>query len=402
MIKNITKMGIRGLFQLLKSDAPDSYKENDKKAYSGKVIAIDASIALYQFLVQIRTKGASGYGSQLLVNDEGEVTSHIQGFFNRTANLLENGIKPVFVFDGKPPELKYAELAKRKESKKKAEKELEEATERAEKVCLNKQKLREEGGSEDSELEKELEEAVEDMDKAAKRNIHITKQQIEDVKTLLRLMGVPVVEAPGEAEAQCAELVKGGKVYAAGTEDMDALTFGTPIILRKLTMPESSKEKVVEISVSKVLSGLDITYDQFVDLCILCGCDYCQSIKGIGPKTALKMIRKHGDIETIIENLPDKYKVPSSLEDNLEEVRKLFKDPKVNQASKVEFVFGKPNKEELIEFLVGQKGFNRERVNKVLDKIGGKAKVKIDEKQPTIDAFFKVKAATGPKKGSSS
>ena len=395
-------MGIRGLFQLLKSDAPDSYKENDKKAYSGKVIAIDASIALYQFLVQIRTKGASGYGSQLLVNDEGEVTSHIQGFFNRTANLLENGIKPVFVFDGKPPELKYAELAKRKESKKKAEKELEEATERAEKVCLNKQKLREEGGSEDSELEKELEEAVEDMDKAAKRNIHITKQQIEDVKTLLRLMGVPVVEAPGEAEAQCAELVKGGKVYAAGTEDMDALTFGTPIILRKLTMPESSKEKVVEISVSKVLSGLDITYDQFVDLCILCGCDYCQSIKGIGPKTALKMIRKHGDIETIIENLPDKYKVPSSLEDNLEEVRKLFKDPKVNQASKVEFVFGKPNKEELIEFLVGQKGFNRERVNKVLDKIGGKAKVKIDEKQPTIDAFFKVKAATGPKKGSSS
>lgn len=367
-------MGIHGLFQLLKTDAPDSYKEIDKTKLLNKIIAIDASILLYQFLVQIRTKG-SGYGQQLLVDDNGEVTSHIQGFFNRAANLLENGIKPIFVFDGKPPALKYAELVKRKESKKKAEKEAENAED-----AIN-----------EAEDEDSLKSAIEDLNKASKRNIHITKQQTEDVKNLLVLMGIPVIDAPCEAEAQCAELVKSGKVYATGTEDMDALTFGTPIILRKLTMPESAKEKVIEINVSKVLSGLDLTYDQFIDFCILCGCDYCESIKGIGPKTALKMLRKHGDIETILENLPDKYTIPSSLENHLEEVRNLFKHPDVKSASDIEIKFVKPNREGIIDFLVGEKGFNKERVTKVIDKITGKVKVKIDEKQPTIDTFFKKK-----------
>ncbi len=367
-------MGIHGLMPLLKSDAPGSYKEIDKNIIKGKTVAIDATILLYQFLVQIRTKG-SGYGQQLLVDNNGEVTSHIQGFFNRAANLLENGIKPIFVFDGKPPVLKYAELSKRKESKKKAEKEAEEA----------------EDAIGEAVDEEELSQAIEDLNKASKRNIHITKQQIEDVKIILRLMGIPVVDAPCEAEAQCAELVKSGKVYAAGTEDMDALTFGTPIVLRKLTMPESAKEKVIEINVSKVLSGLDLTYEQFIDFCILCGCDYCESIKGIGPKTALKMLRKHGNIETIFENLPDKYEIPSSLKDNLEEVRNLFKNPNVKPANEIEIIFNKPDREGIIDFLVGEKGFNHERVNKVIDKITGKIKVKIDEKQPMITSFFKKK-----------
>jgi flap endonuclease-1 len=367
-------MGIHGLFQLLKSDAPGSYKETEKGAYKGKVIVIDASILLYQFLVQIRTKG-TGYGQQLLVDDNGEVTSHIQGFFNRAANLLTCGIKPVFVFDGKPPVLKYAELIKRKESKTKAEKEAAEATEKIE-------------NAEDSDLD----EAIEDFNKASKRNIHITKRQTDDVKNLLRLMGIPVIDAPCEAEAQCAEFVKAGKAYATGTEDMDALTFGTPIILRKLTMPESVKEKIIEINVSKVLSGLDLTYEQFIDLCILCGCDYCESIKGIGPKTALKMLRKYSDIETILENLPSKYIVPASLENNLEEVRNLFKTPDVKPADELEIKFNKPDREAIIDFLVKQKGFNVTRVNNVLDKIYKIKQISIDKDQPTIDSFFKKKA----------
>ena len=367
-------MGIHGIFQLIKSDVPDSYREIDKAKLSNKIVAIDASILFYAFLSQIRTKGL-GYGQQLLVDDNGEVTSHIQGFFNRAANLLENGIKPVFVFDGKPPKLKYSELVKRKEAKKKAEKEAKEATERAE-------------HAEDSELE----EAIEDLNKASKRNIHITKQQTEDVKNLLRLMGIPVIDAPCEAEAQCAELTKSGKVDATGTEDMDALTFGAPIVLRKLTMPESAKEKVIEINTKKVMSGLDLSYEQFIDLCILCGCDYCESIKGIGPKTALKMIRKYNDIETVIENLPDKYTVPASLVDNLEEVRDLFKKPDVKPSDDIDFKFGKPNREEIVNFLVLEKSFNKERVNKVLDKISKvKKPIKVDEKQPTIDSFFKKK-----------
>jgi flap endonuclease-1 len=362
-------MGIKGLMQLLRSEAPDSFKETDKKAYISKVIAIDASIQLYQFLVQIRIKEGSG-PSKLLTDDSGLVTSHLQGFFNRTANLLENGIKPVFVFDGKPPKLKYSELEKRKESKSKAEKELKDATERAE-------------NAEDSDTEAT---AFEDMDKAAKRNIHVTKQQTEEVKHLLRLMGLPIIEAPCEAEAQCAELVKKGKVFAAATEDMDSLTFGTSIVLRKLTMPENHKEKVIEIHISKVLAQLGLNYEEFIDFCILSGCDYCETIKGIGSKNALKLIKKHKNIESIIENLSDKYKVPKSLEDNLNTIRELFKNPNVIPANDIELIFTGPDIDGILQFLVEEKGFNSDRVKKVIDKI-----TKIDKNQTAIDMFFKNK-----------
>ncbi len=368
-------MGIHGLMTLLKSDAPNSFNEIDKKEYRGKIIAIDASILLYQFISQIRIKDQNSGYFGLLTDKEGNITSHLQGFFNRAANLLENGIKLVFVFDGKPPDLKYSELIKRKALKKKAEKELEEATERAE-------------NAEDSEEE---ENAVKDMDKASRRNIHISKEQTEEVKYLLKLMGIPVIESPCEAEAQCAELVKEGKVYATGTEDMDALTFGTKIILRKLTMPKNAAEKVVQINFSKVLTELKLTYNEFIDFCILCGCDYCESIKGIGPKTALKLIRQYSDIENVIKNIPKKYIVPLSLEKNLNEIRTLFTNPDVISANSIELVFNKPDKEGLVEFLVDTKGFNQERVLRVIDKINCKKTTVPDKNQPTIDSFFKKK-----------
>jgi flap endonuclease-1 len=205
-------MGIKGLMQLLKTEAVTSYKETTKKTYNQKVIAIDASIYLYQFLVQIRTKEGSGE-SNLLTNKDGEVTSHIQGFFTRITNLLENGIKPVFVFDGKPPVMKYSELEKRRESKKKAEESIKEAEER---VIMARE-----------DLDKDMEmKAIQDINKAKRMNIHVTKKHIEDIQHLLTIMGIPYIVAPCEAEAQCAELVKGNKVYAASTEDMDSLTFG--------------------------------------------------------------------------------------------------------------------------------------------------------------------------------
>jgi flap endonuclease-1 len=103
-------------------------------------------------------------------------------------------------------------------------------------------------------------------------------------------MGVPVITAPCEAEAQCAELAKKKKVYATATEDMDALTFRTPKLVRRLTFSQGggSKDKqqpILELDLETVLAGLELTYEQFVDLCILCGCDYCSTIKGVGPKT---------------------------------------------------------------------------------------------------------------------
>ena len=123
---------------------------------------------------------------------------------------------------------------------------------------------------------------------------------MEDAKTMLRLLGLPVIEAPCEAEAQCAALCKNGKVYATATEDMDALTFGTLNLLRGFN---SKKEPITEINYDKMLEGLEMSQSEFVDMCILCGCDYCDTIDGVGPITAFKLIKEHKTIEEVIKHL---------------------------------------------------------------------------------------------------
>jgi len=259
-------MGILGLMKLLSEEAPSAIKEVDFAALTGRKVAIDASMAMYQFLVAVR---AGGSGQQMnLTNAEGEVTSHIQGMFNRTIKMMETGIKPVYIFDGKPPQLKGDELAKRTAKRVKAEADLAAAKEAG---------------------------ATEDVDRFNRRLVKVGRSHNEDCKQLLRLMGIPVFDAPCEAEAQCAELAKKGKVYATATEDMDALTFRTPKLLRKLTYSQTAgkgkdgkareKQPVIEIDTEKVLVEMKLSYEEFVDLCILCGCDYSSTIKGIGPKT---------------------------------------------------------------------------------------------------------------------
>eukprot|EP00981_Chlorochromonas_danica_P000556 scaffold125_cov156-Ochromonas_danica.AAC.5 len=245
-------------------------------------------MAMYQFLIAVRSGPAGGGAAAMLMNEAGEITSHIQGMFNRTIKMMTSGLRPVYVFDGKPPELKGGELAKRLARRAKAEADLAEA---------------------------KAAEATEDVDRFSRRLVKVTRQHNEECQELLRLMGVPYFIAPCEAEAQCAELARKGKVYATATEDMDALTFQSPKLLRKLTFSQSSKEKqpILEIDFSVVLAGLGLTYEQFVDLCILCGCDYCSTIKGIGPKTALKLIKQHHSLEKIISALQSekKYDIPA-------------------------------------------------------------------------------------------
>jgi flap endonuclease-1 len=275
----------------------------DMEALTGLKVAIDASMALYQFLVAVRTMGG-GPGAGMLTNEAGEVTSHIQGMFNRTIKMMASGVKPLYVFDGKPPELKGGELAKRNARRAKAQEELELAKEQGD---------------------------MEEVDRFSRRLVKVTRQHNEDCQELLRLMGVPFIIAPTEAESQCAALAKSGLVYATATEDMDALTFATPILLRRFTFSQSGKEKqpILEIDFSKVIRGLDLTYEQFVDLCILCGCDYCGTIKGIGPKTALKLIRLHKDLEGVIRALSKeskKYEIPSDW--------KVMRIPKVTKQDK--------------------------------------------------------------------
>lgn len=346
-------MGIKSLSQVLGDEAPDSMKEYTMKNFEGRRIAIDASMSMYQFLIAVRPGPDGG----TLTNDVGETTSHLQGMFYRTIKMLSNGIKPVFVFDGKPPTLKTGELAKRAARKREAESGLEEA--------------KETGGAE---------EAL----KFAKRSVRVTKEHNEECKKLLRLMGVPVVEAPCEAEATCAALAKAGKVYATATEDMDALTLGTPILIRHLTFSEARKIPIKEISLPRVLEGLKLTEDQFIDMCILLGCDYCESIKGIGPKKSFELIQKYKCIEEILKHLDSKkYVVPESFP--YEAVRYLFKNPEVVDTTTVEFKWGDPDEEGLKQFLVEEKGFNEKRVADSIEKL---KKSKTTTVQSRLTTFF--------------
>ncbi|KAL6495028.1 Elongation of fatty acids protein 2 [Orobanche gracilis] len=357
-------MGIKGLTKLLADNAPKAMKEQKFESYFGRKIAIDASMSIYQFLIVV---GRSG--TDMLTNESGEVTSHLQGMFSRTIRLLEAGIKPVYVFDGTPPDLKKQELAKRFSKRADATEDLNDALETGNK---------------------------EDIEKFSKRTVKVTKQHNEDCKRLLRLMGVPVIEAPSEAEAQCAALCKTGKVYGVASEDMDSLTFGAPKFLRHLMDPSSKKIPVMEFEVAKVLEELNLTMDQFIDLCILSGCDYCDSIRGIGGLTALKLIRQHGSIENILENISkERYQIPDDWP--YQEARRLFKEPSVfTDDDQLELKWSPPDEEGLISFLVTENGFNSDRITKAIEKIKA---AKNKSSQGRLESFFKPVANTsGPAK----
>ncbi|XP_039251996.2 flap endonuclease 1-like [Styela clava] len=352
-------MGILGLSKLIFDKAPSAVRENSIKNYFGRKVAIDASMAIYQFLIAIRQDGNQ------LTNDEGEVTSHLAGLFYRTIRMLDNGIKPVYVFDGKPPQMKSGELEKRKERREEAEKKLAEATEAGEQ---------------------------EEVDKFQRRLVKVTKQHMDDCKKLLTFMGVPVVSAPTEAEAQCATLVKAGKVYATATEDMDALTFASNRLLRHMTFSEARKMPIQEFTLEKVLQEMEITQEQFIDLCILLGCDYCGSIRGIGPKRAYDLIKQHKTIEDILGNIDKKkYTVPEDWA--FAQARSLFIEPDVSPCDDIELKWKEPDEEKLIEFMCKEKGFSEDRIRNGIKKLMNSKK---QSTQGRLDDFFKVKVSASP------
>lgn len=354
-------MGILGLAKLIGDYAASAVKENEIKNYFGRKIAIDASMSIYQFLIAVRQEGS------VLTNADGETTSHLMGIFYRTIRMVENGIKPLYVFDGKPPEMKSGELAKRQEKRQEAQKSLEKA---------------EEDGD------------IENIDKFSRRLVKVTKQHNEDCKHLLKLMGIPYVEAPCEAEAQCAVLVKAGKVYGVATEDMDGLTFGATTLLRHMTFSEARKMPIKEFSLPRVLAELEFTQDQFIDLCILLGCDYCESIRGIGPKRAVELLRQHGNLEKLIKSL-DKKKYPVPDDWPYEEVRRLFKEPEVADPDTIDIKWNDPDEDALVAFLCGDNGFSEDRVRNGAKKL---AKARSGQTQGRLDNFFQVIPGTGPTK----
>ena len=170
---------------------------------AGKIIAIDASNSLYQFLSSIRQKDGT-----LLMDSKENVTSHLQGLFTRTLNLMNKGIKICYVFDGKMPSLKTRETQAREERKKLAEEKLKQATK---------------------------EEDIELMSRYAKQTSRLTIEMVKEAKELVSALGLPVIQAPSEAEAQAAHLVKNNQAYAVATQDADSLLFGAPIVVRNLS-----------------------------------------------------------------------------------------------------------------------------------------------------------------------
>jgi flap endonuclease-1 len=372
--QTVQSMGIKGLSALIADTCPEAIRQEELKNFFARKIAIDANMSMYQFLISIRGaygggtgSGTGGSGTGDLTNLSGEVTSHLQGLFHRTAKFMQLGIKPIYVFDGKPPEMKSNELKKRRERAMEAEEMFERA---------------EEEGDEDRML------------MMAKRTIRVTREQVEDGKKLLRLMGVPVVEAPSESEAQCAQMTKLGLVFGTATEDMDALTFGAPTLIRHLTFAESRKQPIQIFDLDTILKSWKITMDQFIDICILCGCDYCDSIRGIGPKKAHSMIKKYGNIESVVKSIRHKrqYVVPHGFLDNIVQVRELFKNPEVlPQRSSEQWAqqlkWDEPDEQGLIQFLVKEKSFDENRVKKVIAKLKasrGKAQ------QERLTSFFTV------------
>jgi len=299
-----------------------------------KVIAVDAYNIIYQFLSSIRQRDGTP-----LKDSEGRVTSHLSGILYRNANLVEAGIKPVYVFDGAPDMMKEGTLEKRKERKEKAEK----------------------------EYEKSLEEG--DLERArikAQQTSRMTDEIEESSKKLLSLLAIPWIQAPSEGEAQAAHMVSQGDAWAVGSQDYDTLLFGAGRLVKNLTvtgkrkMPGSSKYKKINpelIELEEVLDDLDITRKQLVDIGILCGTDYNEGVKGIGPKRGLKYIKKYDDLKSVLQE-------KNAQIDNHNAIREIFLEPEVTDDYVIKF---EDELGDVKEFLCEERDFSEDRIESALE-----------------------------------
>ncbi len=312
-------------------------KEIELIELSGRAIAIDAFNILFQFLSIIRDRMTG----EPLRDSKGRVTSHLSGLLYRNSNLLEIGIKPVFVFDGKPPEFKQSTIEARKERKKEAEKKWKEAVERGERAITYAQA-------------------------AAK----LTDEMVERSKMLLDYMGIPWVQAPSEGEIQCAFMCGRGDVWASGSQDFDSLLAGSPRLVRNLSITGRrkipKKESYVQvkpelIELDKMLSALGITKEQLIIVGILIGTDYSSGVKGVGPKTALKIVKEHRTLDKVLESVAWESDVQA------EKIYDFFLSPPVTEKYDIEWK--EPDADKLKEFMVEEHDFSSERMEKVIERL---------------------------------
>ena len=327
------------------------------ESLSGKVIAIDSFNMIFQFLSTIRGRDGS-----LLKDSGGNVTSHLVGLFSRTAHLMLAGVKPVFVFDGKAPLLKQKEQLRRLSLKKEAEKEYALAAEKGD---------------------------VEGMRKFAARSIYVDERMIVNAKKLISLLGLPVVQAPSEGEAQAAHIVKQGNAWAVGSQDYDSLVHGAFCLIQNLSIagkrkhPKTLAYKLVSpelIELKKNLERLGISQKQLISLAMLVGTDYNPGgIKGIGPQKALKMVREFKKPDDLFAEV----KWSEHCDVAWQDIFWLFEKMPVTDDYDIEF--SKIDPDTLTKFLVDEHDFGSERVLSFVKNI---ELFQESKKQKGLSAFF--------------
>ena len=331
-------------------------KEIKLEDLRGKTVAVDAYNTIFQFLSIIRQPDGKP-----LMDAEGRVTSHLSGILYRTANLIEAGIEPSFVFDGKPNELKAGTIEERIARREKAKREYEEAL------------------------------AEGDMKKAfskAQQTSRMTPEILETSKKLIQLMGLPVIQAPSDGEAQAAYMCRKGDVYAAASQDFDSILFGAPLLVRNMTI--SGRRKVPGkqiyrdvnteiIDSQEMLQSLGVTREQLVDVCMMIGTDFNTGVNGIGPKKGLKLIQKYGSLEKVMEE------TDIDITD-YEEVREIFLNGPKSDEYNVKI--GNIDRDGVLD-LMTEYGFSEDRVTNVINKIEAARKAEsIRKKQKSLDAWF--------------
>ncbi|MEM1578137.1 MAG: flap endonuclease-1 [Archaeoglobaceae archaeon] len=324
-------------------------EEVELSAFSGKKIAIDAFNTLYQFISTIRQPDGTP-----LKDSEGRITSHLSGILYRVTNMFELGIKPIFVFDGEPPDFKKAEIEERKKKRAEAEEKWVVAVQSGEAYAK----------------------------KYAQASARVDEYVVESSKRLLEYMGIPFVQALSEGEAQAAHMVRKGDADFVGSQDYDSLLFGAPKLARNLAITGKRKlpGKNIYIDVNpeiirleENLRRLEITREQLIDIAILSGTDYNEGIKGVGVKKAYNYIKTYRDIFSVLKFL--KVEI-----ENVEEIRNFFLNPKVSDDYSIEF--READKEKVIEMLCEEHDFSRERVEKALEKL------KFKPSQFTLERWF--------------
>ena len=316
-----------------------------------KKIAIDASNSLYQFLSSIRQPDGTP-----LMDSKGNITSHLQGLFSRTLNLTNKGIKICYVFDGKPPSLKQYEQEEREHRKRIAEEKLRKAME---------------------------EEDVESMSRYSKQTSRLTREMVQESKELVKAMGLPVIQAPSEAEAQAAFMAERKDVYAVGSSDHDALLFGAPYLIQNLTLAQKKKLpsgayikiQPEMIILKDILADLKINQDQLIILGILIGTDYDRGgVRGIGPKKALLLVQQNKNFEKLFSQLNPDF--------DWKKIYAIFKSMPIMKNYQLKW--DELDEEKVLRLLVDKHEFNEERIRALLNK---NKQEKENKKQKSLTDF---------------